>query len=424
MKGRRLIVLLAVFTFFNFVSFRAQAQEQNVFNPVDQEVKAFMARWQIAGGTVALVRNGRLVYSHAYGQADDQTPAQPQHLFRIASLSKPITALAIMKLKDQGRLRLTDKVFGPKGLLPYASYPFFDRRIQDITVRQLLQHTAGWDRNLNIGGDPMFNPVYIAEQMGVPAPADAETIIRYMLKKPLDFTPGTRFSYSNLGYAVLGRVIEARSGMSYEAYVQENILHPLGILDMRLARNFYADKAVQEVRYFEDPNSSPVPFMADHQQLVPWPYGGFNIEAMDAHGGWIASAADLAKILAATDGQPNRPDLLSAEDLQQVRMGSAVNPIYGLGWMVNPQGATWHSGSLPGSSTLMAQLPDGTAWVLLFNGRHDTDAYSEDLDDLMWRALPRIRQWPDQDLFIDPVLANGEVPNPEAPAYFNPEPGQ
>jgi CubicO group peptidase (beta-lactamase class C family) len=417
MKGRGLLVLLAVFAFSNFVSVTGHAQEQSAFNPVDREVKSFMVRWQIAGGTLALVRNGRLVYSQAYGQSDDNRPAQPQHLFRIASLSKPITALAIMKLKAQGRLRLTDKVFGPKGLLPYAFYPFFDRRIQDITVRQLLQHTAGWDRDLNVGGDPMFNPVYIAQQMGVAAPADTETIIRYVLKKPLDFTPGTRFAYSNIGYAVLGRVIEVVSGMPYEAYVQEQVLYPLGILDMRLARNLYADKELQEVRYFEDHNSSPVPFIADNQQLVPWPYGGFNIEAMDAHGGWIATAADLAKLLAATDGLTNRPDLLPAEDLQQLRLGSGVNPGYGLGWMVNAEGAAWHTGSLPGSSALMAQLPDGRAWVLLFNARHDSEAYFQDLDQLMWRALRRVRRWPDHDLFTDQVLADGAVPNPESPAY-------
>jgi CubicO group peptidase (beta-lactamase class C family) len=424
MKVRRLLVLVAVFTFSSFVSFPSHGQELSVFNPVDREVKAFMARWQIAGGTLALVKNGRLVYSQAYGQADTNTATQPHHLFRIASLSKPITALAIMKLKAQGRLKLNDKVFGPRGLLPYAAYPFFDRRIMDITVRQLLQHTAGWDRQLSIGGDPMFNPVQIASEMGSAAPADAETIIRYVLKKPLDFAPGTRYAYSNIGYAVLGRVIEVLAGTSYEAFVQENILYPLGILDMRLARNFYADKEQQEVRYFEDPDQTQVPFMADPQRLVPWPYGGFNIEAMDAHGGWLATAADLAKLLAATDGQPNRPDLLSAEDLHLLRAGSAVSPGYGLGWMVNARGAAWHTGSLPGTSTLMAQLPDGTAWVLLFNGRRDQDAYFQDLDQLMWRALPRIRRWPGQDLFADPVLADGALPNPEAAAYFDREPEQ
>ena len=108
MKGRRLLLLLAVLTFSYFLSFRGQAQQVLSLKPVDREIKAFMARWQIAGGTVALVRNGRLVYSQAYGQADTNMPAQPHHLFRIASLSKPVTALAIMKLKDQGRLKLQD----------------------------------------------------------------------------------------------------------------------------------------------------------------------------------------------------------------------------------------------------------------------------------------------------------------------------
>jgi CubicO group peptidase (beta-lactamase class C family) len=421
MKGRRLLLLFTVFTFSYFFSFKGQAQEMLPFKPVDREVKAFMARWQIAGGTVALVRNGRLVYNQAYGQADTNMPAQPHHLFRIASLSKPITALAIMTLKAQGLLKLQDEVFGPQGLLPDAAYPCFDRRMLNITVRHLLQHTAGWDRDSNSGGDPMFNPVYIARQMGVGAPADTETIIRYVLQKPLDFTPGTQYAYSNFGYAVLGRVVEVLSGMSYESYVQTNILHPLGILDMRLAQNTYAGKELQEVRYFEDLPATSGAIAAQSQQAVPWPYSGFNIEAMDAHGGWIASAADLAKILAAADGLTNRPDILSPEDLQQLWLGSAPNPGYALGWMVNSQGAAWHTGSLPGSSTLMALLPDGTAWVLLFNGRHDSAAYFQDLDQLMWQARKHIWHWPDQDLFLDPVLAEGAVTDTEV---IDPDPDQ
>ena len=82
--------------------------------------------------------------------------------------------------------------------------------------------------------------------------------------------------------------------------------------------------------------------------------------------------------------------------------------------MVNTRGAAWHTGSLPGTSTLMALLPEGTAWVLLFNGRHDSEAYFQDLDQLMWQAQKHIRHWPDQDLFMDPVLAEGAVPKPEA----------
>ncbi|MGV3503144.1 MAG: serine hydrolase domain-containing protein [Adhaeribacter sp.] len=381
-------------------------------------MKAFMARWQLRGGTLALVWKGRLVYSQGFGLADSSLPAQPRQLFRIASLSKPLTALAILQLQQQGRLKLSDKVFGPKGLLPYAAYPFTDRRLLQVTVQQLLQHTAGWDRHLNVGGDPMFNPVHIAREMGVPAPADAATIIRYVLKRPLDFSPGSRYAYSNFGYALLGRVIEQLSGMSYEAYVQEQVLYPAGILGMRLARNSYADKEAAEVRYFEDPGTGPVPSFLDPGQLVPWPYGAFNIEAMDAHGGWVASAEDLARLLAALDGLPRRPDLFPGDVLQQLQAGSGPNPGYGLGWMVNSRGARWHTGSLPGTSAMMAQLPSGLSWVLLFNGRHDSQAYFEDLDQLMWRALPQLGPWPAHDLFADPVLADGALPNPEAPAYY------
>lgn len=377
-----------------------------------------MDRWQVSGGTLALVRQGRLVYRQGYGQADSSVATQPQHLFRIASLSKPITALAILKLRQQGRLKLQDKVFGPRGLLPYAAYPFTDRRLLDLTVQHLLQHTGGWDRHLNIGGDPMFNPVHIAREMGVPAPADAATIIRYVLRKPLDFAPGSRYAYSNFGYALLGRLIEQLSGTSYEAYVQEQVLYPAGILGMRLARNGYADKEAAEVRYFEDPGSGRVPSFLDPGQLVPWPYGAFNIEAMDAHGGWIATAEDLARLLAALDGLPRRADLFPEDVLQLLQSGSGPNPGYGLGWMINPRGARWHTGSLPGTSAMMAQLPSGTCWVLLFNGRHDSEAYFEELDQLMWRALPLIQHWPDHDLFTDPVLADGALPNPEAPAYY------
>jgi len=394
-------LLCFYFAFFSFLVTEAQV----ALPGFDKEVKAFMKRWQIPGGTLALVKDGQLLYTQAYGQADTGIPTQPTHLFRIASLSKPITSLAILKLKEQGKLKLTDKVFGPKGILNTPEYAFTDPRVKKITVRHLLEHRAGWNRTTNIHGDPMFNAVYIAHIMNVPAPADAKTIIRYVLSKRLDFSPGTKFAYSNIGYAVLGRVIEQLSGLTYEQYVQENILQPIGITDMRLAHNYYNDKTPGEVKYYEEEDSEPVPDIKDEHQLVPFPYGGFNIEAMDANGGWLASAPDLAKLLVAIDGLSNKPDILSPTELAQMFKPGGHNRIYALGWMVNRYGSAWHTGSLPGSSTLMARLPDGAAWVVLFNGRHDSPIYFSDLDDLMWRALHRVRNLPIQDLFTSPIIA-------------------
>jgi len=405
--------------FCAFLSFSG-AGAQVVLPGLDKEVQAFMKRWHIPGGSLALVKEGNLLYTQAYGKADTDISAQPYHLFRIASLSKPITAMAILKLKEQGKLKLTDKVFGPKGILNTPEYAFADKRIKDITVRHLLQHRGGWNRETNINGDPMFNTVYIAHLMGVPAPASAKTIIRYVLRKKLDFSPGKKFAYSNIGYTILGRVIEQLSGLTYEQYVQENILLPAGITDMRLAHNYYTDKIPDEVKYYEEAESPAMPDIKNEQQLVPWPYGGFNIEAMDAHGGWVASAPDLAKLLAAIDGLGNKPDILSPAELAQMFKPGGHNRKYALGWMVNRYGSAWHTGSLPGSSTLMARLPDGAAWVILFNGRHDSPSYFSELDGLMWRALHRVRSLPSQDLFNSPILAHKNVvENNSVPALKN-----
>ncbi|WP_051359782.1 serine hydrolase domain-containing protein [Adhaeribacter aquaticus] len=383
----------------------------------DEEITAFIEGWQLPGASVALVKNGQLIYSKGYGQADEDTPTQPQNLYRIASVSKPITAIAIFKLKEQGKLSLDSKVFGLKGILPIAEYPFTDQRINNITIRQLLQHTAGWDRAHSPEGDPMFNSVHIAQTMGVPAPANAETIIRYMLTKRLDFKPGRRHAYSNFGYCILGRVIEKLSGVSYEEYVQTHVLQPIGIKDMHLASNYYDLKKPNEVRYFDTNDNTHVPAFDNLDKFVPGPYGGFNIEAMDAHGGWLASAADLAKLLAALDENTFGPTILSADSLRELGLPSKANKSYANGWMVNGSGAMWHTGSLPGTSSLVAKLPNGLAWVVLVNGKPNPRQYFNDLDKVMWRATAKIYDWPTHDLFKAPTMVAGSSSTEEAEPF-------
>ena len=179
----------------------------------DPAIERFMQDRAVPGGALAVVKDGRLVHARGYGWADRdrQDPVNPTSLFRIASVSKPITAIAILQLAGRGRLDLNARVFGllqlesriPKGRT-------LDERWKRVTVRQLLQHTGGWDRDRSF--DPMFRPGPIAESLGEPAPASAGAVIRYMLGQPLDFDPGTRHAYSNFGYCLLGRVIEQISG--------------------------------------------------------------------------------------------------------------------------------------------------------------------------------------------------------------------
>jgi N-acyl-D-amino-acid deacylase len=121
-------------------------------------------------------------------------------------------------------------------------------------------------------------------------------IIRYMLARPLDFDPGKMYAYSNFGYCLLGRVVEAVSGETYEDYVREEVLKPMGIHDMRIGKSLLEGRAPREVRYGQgEPLMLKSIFGPKLGELVPAPYGTSCIEAMDAHGGWIASSVDLAR---------------------------------------------------------------------------------------------------------------------------------
>jgi CubicO group peptidase (beta-lactamase class C family) len=385
------------------VSIKLYAQT-GVFVPelavVDAQISEFMKKWGLPGGSVALVKDGRLLYARGFGEADNNTPVEPRHLFRIASLSKPLTAIAVMKLIQEGMLQADALVFGEQGILNLPEYRHItDERIRHITVRHLLEHTAGWDREVNPLGDPMFNSIKIAREMQAPAPANQQTIIQYMLSRPLDFDPGTKFSYSNIGYCIIGRVIEKITGLAYGEYVYQHILQPLGISDMQLAKNVYEAKHEKEVRYYDIPGRGLMPSVHEPGAKVNYPYGGFNLQAMDSHGGWIASATDLAKLMVATDGFSTKPDFLQAPMIDMMVTPCKQYSGYALGWFVNSSGNWWHTGSLAGSSAIMVRLQEGYSWVALFNGNPQTHAYFSALDQLMIPALRNVQLWPAHDLF-------------------------
>jgi N-acyl-D-amino-acid deacylase len=202
-----------------------EPKKSSVSEAFDREVESFMQLRKVPGGALAVVKDRRLVYARGYGWADreKQLAAKPDSLFRIASISKPITAVAVLKLVQERRLDLEARAFELIDLpafLPEGKSA--DARLQRITIRQLLQHTGGWDRDKSF--DPMFRCREISKTLGTPCPPGPREIIRYMLGQPLDFDPATRYAYSNLGYCVLGRVIEKITGLAYDKYVQEQVL--------------------------------------------------------------------------------------------------------------------------------------------------------------------------------------------------------
>jgi N-acyl-D-amino-acid deacylase len=380
----------------------------------DQIIPALLRKYAIPGGAVAVLHDGKLIYARGFGFADVETkrPVQPDARFRIASVSKPITGVAIMKLVEEGRLQLDERVGPWIAHLTPAPGATVDPRWEQITIRQLLNHTGGWDRNEPNGGfDPMFRPGIAAAAVGAPAPASAETVIRYMKGLPLDFDPGTRHAYSNFGYAILGRVIERSSGMPYEEYVRARVLQPVGAHRTRLGRTRMSEALPDEVKYYMpgEPGmglTAPlVPSVFPGEGTVPVTYGGFYLEALDAHGGWVSSSVDLLRFMAGVDGRAHPPDILGAGLVAEMTSNGAGSCggacFYAGGWLVRPtQGdATWwHGGSLPGTTTILVRSYHNFSWVALFNARSTAGNFDGELDAALWSALAQVTSFPTHDL--------------------------
>ncbi len=357
---------------------------------LDETMLRFMTEHNVPGAGLAVTRNGRLAYARGFGWADLQTlkAVTPEALFRVASVSKPITAVAIMRLVQEGKLRLSDAVFDLLAVAPHLEPDTAaDPRLADITVQHLLNHTGGWDRGES--GDPMFFSVKIAEALGVAAPAEPEHILRWMSGRPLDFEPGQKYAYSNYGYCLLGRIIEQVTGRGYEEYVQTEILAPLGITTMRIGKTQVSGRNAQEVIYYPVTKLAPSVFQAMLHQKVPHPYGAWYLEAMDSHGGWIASVGDIARFATAFWDKDSCP-LLTRESIETMfarppapvgndEEGNPKRSFYACGWTVDlpsedgkPE-QQHHNGMLMGTAAVMRRREDGLCWAALFNTAHGQD---------------------------------------------------
>jgi len=381
---------------------------------IDKQVQSFIKQWKIQGASLAVTKDERLVYAKGFGIANSETgeEVKPGHLFRIASVSKLITAVAVMKLYEEGKLDLDEKVFGPLGVLNDSSFlSYQDIRVEDISIRHLLNHTAGWSKY----SDPLTSPLYIALKMKVPAPATFKQILQYTLARDLNYTPGKRSSYSNLGYGILGAIIERKSGMPYQDYVVMNLLKPLDIHDMHIGKSYYHEKYPNEVRYHSSGGRDTTYSMDGSGEKVPIYYGGNNLELLGPAGGWVASAPELIKFLTAVDGFNEQPDILSKESIAMMSDPTiAGKGLYG--WVGSDKyGTWWRTGFLTGSSAMIARQPDGVSWVIMTNtSTYKAGRIHRYTSRMMFGAVNQVHHWPMVDLFT--IEENSRNPITEIPA--------
>ncbi len=402
MKAVGLAILLAFCVSGSFCQGRVFSDAH-----IDSAINAFKVKWGIPGISVAIAKDGRLVYAKGYGYADTSTrePVTVGSLFRIASCSKTITAIGVMKLIQEKRLGINDTVFGANGILNDQAYrTFADARIGRITVRNLLQQTIGWDKNDVVGGsDASF-------ALKTPCPSQTGDVIRFNLQKSLDFAPATDYRYANFNYLVLGEIIKKVTGHSYEEYITSEVLHPIGVYTTQRGRTRLEDKLANEVHYY-DYDTTLQPSIYDTTKFVLFSYGGFNMETMHANGGWVSRPIDMVKILLSIDGSAAQSDILNRETLQlMMTKPDGIKSDYAMG-METHEGKWYHTGALSwGSSAVIFRDSTGVCFAITCNTlgtRKGTDEqmfkalveYATELFYLLPETLKSITSYPDINLF-------------------------
>lgn len=365
-------------------------------NPADprtaalaSEVDAFIQPYLTANGitaaTVAVMKDGQLLYEKGYGYQNLQAtiPLRADALLSGASTVKPITAAAIRKLQIAGLLDVNDQVFcqpttTSRCWVPATWITSTDALISTIRIVDLIAHKGGWDRagdgcrafngptavnggmqssllSSGLPCDPLQHDALVKGDLGLSSPATIEQTIRYVMASDLDYTPRTvppseRDRYSNFGYMLLGYIIERASGQSYNSYVNSEILGPLGIAasDFKNGNSLLSQADPREPNYITN-RQTPNVFGAG---LVNARDGGVN--AIN----WVATATSLMTARAL------------ARFASAFKIDTDANGIDGTSNgqpLLDATNNGFHGGDLPGSAALVRQLTSGISYAVLLN---------------------------------------------------------
>jgi CubicO group peptidase (beta-lactamase class C family) len=371
---------------------------QNVsgFSAIDDTIRDQMILHDISASSVAITKDGRLVYSRGYTwDQPDVEPVQPTSLFRTGSIAKSITSIAIHQLIEDGLLNYDTRVAETLGLEPppgRSADPWLDL----VTVDHLLTHTVGWDK-YDGGIDPMvFRDLIVALSLGVLPPPTRHEIATFMTGEPFQFYPGARWAYCNFGYLLLQMLAEQVTGVDFPEYVHDNLFRPVGVGRARMAHMPRSDLAPTERHYVGD-------YEGDPYELT-W-------ENAYAAGGMVMSAPDLARLYTALFDDPDASGLLHADTIdsmlsmpfsasQELGYGRGwifekyfVDSGHTIGWLTDPNDGLEvyaHGGGGPGVHAIALWRADGIGFFWCSN----KDPLINDFDD-----LPEIDSWPEHDLW-------------------------
>lgn len=338
---------------------------------IDSHVYSVMKKYSIPGISISATNNEVITYSYGYGYANTTTYERvtPKHLFRLASMSKSQTTLCLMTLMERGLLKITDRMFGTGGIFEKEFGTDIISGTETITIQNFLEHTSGWaDEHIFTGSS---SPLEGRDVMGR---------MDYILHNiPLDYAPGTTYAYYNMGFGILGEVVEKLSGKDYEKFLREDVYAKCGVTDIWVGGDYGERRANEVVYYSQDGRNG---------------YGN-DMDLIKALGGLIASTEELMKVMAGIDYLPNVPDILKKETLDIMYTPSTASPYrYALGWRCNhsiySSWENYHGGNLAGTGTLWCRDASGKAAVILCNSRSYIDGFDTALYELLDTILKNI----------------------------------
>lgn len=364
---------------FNLISEKVTTENSSI-KEIDQFMIENLGDAMIYGLNLAITKNEKLVYEKAYGRLDSSLndPLSPDNSVRIGGISKMLTALGIMKLYERGVIKSLDqKVFGPNGIFndKFSYAPYNLEKVKRITVRSLLTHTSGLRGNSFSAYD----------ELNYRKTTDPTELIDEYLNYPYLFsgTPGNSTQiYSNIGYLILGGIIEYLSGKKYENFIRENILEPCEIGNsMFIGASDGSSRLPEEVFYT--------------------PIENLNAHAIQAYGGWVARAQDLAKIMVRIDGSDIKPDIVSKEILDLMKPSDGKT--YGMGLMSYPLSDNYgHDGSLGMVGSTARVLKNDVTYALIgrsaFWETQKGKEFIENFEKLL-EKYDRENSWTGTDLF-------------------------
>lgn len=335
--------------------------------PMDRKISRFMDKWDLRGMSVAVTRHDSLIFAKGYGwsNAEFGIPLEANMVMRIASSSKLITAVAVMKLCEEGRLSLDSKVFGEKGVLNDTIYSnvISDERLYDLTVDHLLVHKGGFSGR---AGDPMFNIKDIMTSNGLSEAPRGSELARAVLRRRLAAAPGEMRRYSNFGYMLLSLVVEKVVGKDYWDYVTCDLLGDVCTGAFYPATNYLSERYDCESQYYA-PDTVLVEEYNGSGKMVPRVYGGTDVYGLMGAGGWLASAPAIARLVAVIDGDSRVPDILSASSIAKMTEYDEECPAC-RGWSHIEKDGSWlRTGTLYSAHSFVKHFPDGECWVITTN---------------------------------------------------------